>query len=64
MRSYYRKLRQHILSFQDFQSLNECFDMVYNAWNVNDIGNREYYKLMKLMDSVANKGIKCIKIGL
>lgn len=38
--------------------------MVYNAWNVNDIRNREYYKLMKLMDSVANKGIKCIKIGL
>ena len=38
--------------------------MVYNAWNVNDIGNREYYKLMKLMDGVANKGIKCIKIGL
>lgn len=64
MRSYYRKLRQHILSCQDFQSLNECFDMVYNAWNVNDIGTREYYKLMKLMDSVANKGIKCIKIGL
>ena len=64
MRSYYRKLRQHILSCQDFQILNECFDMVYNAWNVNDIGNREYYKLMKLMDSVANKGIKCIKIGL
>lgn len=55
MSSYYRKLRQHILSCQDFQSLNECFDMVYNAWNVNDIGNREYYKLMKLMDSVANK---------
>ena len=64
MRSYYRKLRQHILSCQDFQSLDECFDMVYNAWNVNDIGTREYYKLMKLMDSVANKGIKCIKIGL
>ena len=64
MRSYYRKLRQHILSCQDFQSLNECFDMVYNAWNVNDIRKREYYKLMKLMDSVANKGIKCIKIGL
>lgn len=39
MSSYYRKLRQHILSCQDFQSLNECFDMVYNAWNVNDIEN-------------------------
>lgn len=64
MRSYYRKLRQHILSCQDFQGLDECFDMVYNAWNVNDIGNREYYKLMKLIDSVVNKGIKCIKIGL
>nr|DAT45110.1 MAG TPA: hypothetical protein [Caudoviricetes sp.] len=38
--------------------------MVYNAWNVNDIGNREYYKLMKIIDGVVKKGIKCTKIGL
>lgn len=48
MSGYYRKLRQHILSCYDFQSLNECSGMVYDAWNVNDIGNREYYKLMKI----------------
>lgn len=64
MRSYYRKLRQHILSCYDFQSLNECSGMVYDAWNVNDIGNREYYKLMKIIDGVVKKGIKCTKIGL
>lgn len=38
--------------------------MVYDAWNVNDIGNREYYKLMKIIDSIVIKGIKCTKIGL
>lgn len=64
MSSYYRKLRQHILSCYDFQSLNECSCMVYDAWNVNDIGNREYYKLMKIIDGVVKKGIKCTKIGL
>lgn len=62
MSDYYRKLRQHILSCYDFQSLNECSGMVYDAWNVNDIETREYRKLMELIDSIVQKGVKCMEI--
>ena len=62
MSGYYRKLRQHILSCYDFQSLNECSGMVYDAWNVNDIETREYRKLMELIDGIVQKGVKCMEI--
>lgn len=37
---------------------------VYDAYNVGELTDKEYFKLVKLMDYIVEKGIKCIKIGL
>lgn len=64
MSSYYRKTRQYILSAYSFESLDEISSRVYDAYNVGKLTDKEYDKLVKLMDYIVEKGIKCIKIGL
>ena len=64
MSTYYRKTRQYILSAYSFESLDEISSRVYDAYNVGKLTDKEYDKLVKLMDYIVEKGIKCIKIGL
>lgn len=64
MSSYYRKTRDYILSAYSFESLDEISSNVYDAYNVGKLTDKEYGKLVKLMDYIVEKGIKCIKIGL
>lgn len=64
MSAYYRKIRQSILSAYSFESLDEISSRVYDAYNVGKLTDKEYDKLVKLMDYIVEKGVKCIKIGL
>lgn len=64
MSAYYRKTRQYILSAYSFESLDEISSRVYDAYNVGKLTDEEYDKLVKLMDYIVEKGVKCIKIGL
>lgn len=64
MSTFYRKTRQYILSAYSLESLNEIRLKVDNAYNVGKLTDKEYLKLLKLMDYIVEKGIKCIKIGL
>lgn len=64
MSAYYRKTRQYILSAYSFESLDEISSRVYDAYNVGKFTDKEYDKLVKLMDYIVEKGVKCIKIGL
>ena len=64
MSSYYRKTRDYILSAYSFKSLIEISTKVYDAYRIGQLTDKEYEKLVKLMDYIVEKGIKCIKIGL
>lgn len=64
MSTFYRKTRQYILSAYSFESLDEISSRVYDAYNVGKLTDKEYGKLVKLMDYIVEKGVKCIKIGL
>lgn len=64
MSTYYRKTRQYILSAYSFESLDEISSRVYDAYNVGKLTDKEYDKLVKLMDYIVEKGVKCIKVGL
>mgnify|MGYP001788051767 FL=1 len=64
MSAYYRKIRQYILSAYSFESLDEISSRVYDAYNVGKLTDKEYDKLVKLMDYIVEKGIKCIMVGL
>ena len=64
MSGYYRKTRQYILSAYSFESLDEISSRVYDDYNVGKLTDKEYDKLVKLMDYIVEKGIKCIKVGL
>ena len=64
MSTYYRKTRQYILSAYSFESLNEISSRVYDAYNVGKLTDKEYDKLVKLMDYIVEKGVKCIMVGL
>lgn len=64
MSTFYRKTRQYILSAYSFESLDEISSRVYDAYNVGKLTDKEYDKLVKLMDYIVEKGVKCIKIGL
>lgn len=64
MSDYYRKTRQYILSAYSFESLDEISSRVYDDYNVGKLTDKEYDKLVKLMDYIVEKGIKCIKVGL
>lgn len=64
MSTFYRKTRQYILSAYSLESLNEIRLKVDNAYNVRKLTDKEYGKLIKLMDYIVEKGIKCIMVGL
>lgn len=64
MSTFYRKTRQYILSAYSLESLNEIRLKVDNAYNVGKLTDKEYGKLIKLMDYIIEKGIKCIMVGL
>lgn len=64
MSAFYRKTRKYILSAYSFESLDEISNRVYDAYNVGKLTDKEYDKLVKLMDYIVEKGVKCIKIGL
>ena len=64
MSTFYRKTRQYILSAYSLESLNEIRRKVDNAYNVGKLTDKEYGKLIKLMDYIVEKGIKCIMVGL
>lgn len=64
MSTYYRKTRQYILSAYSFESLGEISSRVYDAYNVGKLTDKEYKKLVKLMDYIVEKGVKCIMVGL
>lgn len=50
MSAFYRKTRKYILSCYDFKSLNMVSGEVYDAYNVGELTDKEYFKLVKLMD--------------
>lgn len=64
MSAFYRKTRNYILSAYSLKSLNEISKKVYDAYCVGKLTDKEYVKLLKLMDYIVEKGIKCIKIGV
>lgn len=64
MSTFYRKTRQYILSAYSLESLNEIRCKVDNAYSVGKLTDKEYGKLIKLMDYIVEKGIKCIMVGL
>lgn len=64
MSAFYRKTRKYILSAYSFKSLIEISNKVYDAYRIGQLTDKEYEKLVKLMDYIVEKGIKCIKIGL
>jgi hypothetical protein len=64
MSTFYRKTRQYILSAYSLESLNGIRLKVDNAYNVGKLTDKEYGKLIKLMDYIVEKGIKCIMVGL
>ena len=64
MSAFYRKTRNYILSAYSFKSLIEISNKVYDAYRIGQLTDKEYEKLVKLMDYIVEKGIKCIKIGL
>lgn len=64
MSTYYRKIRQYILSAYSIESLDEISSRVYDDYNVGKLTDKEYDKLVKLMDYIVEKGVKCIKIWL
>lgn len=64
MSAFYRKTRKYILSAYSFKSLIEISNKVYDAYRIGQLTDKEYEKLLKLMDYIVEKGIKCIKIGL
>lgn len=64
MSTYYRKTRQYILSAYSFESLDEISSRVYDAYNVGKLTDKEYKKLVKLMDYIVEKGVKCIMVGI
>lgn len=64
MSTFYRKTRQYILSAYSFESFNEIRRKVDNAYSVGKLTDKEYGKLIKLMDYIVEKGIKCIIVGL
>lgn len=64
MSAFYRKTREYILSAYSFKSLIEISNKVYEAYRIGKLTDKEYEKLVKLMDYIVEKGIKCIKIGL
>lgn len=64
MSAFYRKSRNYILSAYSFKSLIEISNKVYEVYRVGQLTDKEYEKLVKLMDYIVEKGIKCIKIGL
>lgn len=64
MSAFYRKTRNYILSAYSFKSLIEISNKVYEVYRVGQLTDKEYEKLVKLMDYIVEKGIKCIKIGL
>lgn len=64
MSAFYKKTRNYILSAYSFKSLIEISNKVYEAYRIGKLTDKEYEKLVKLMDYIVEKGIKCIKIGL
>ena len=64
MSAFYRKTREYILSAYSFKSLIEISNKVYDAYRIGQLTDKEYEKLVKLMDYIVEKGIKCIKMGL
>lgn len=64
MSTFYRKTRQYILSAYSLESLNEIRRKVDNAYSVGKLTDKEHGKLIKLMDYIVEKGIKCIMVGL
>ena len=64
MSAFYRKTRKYILSAYSFKSLIEISNKVYDAYRIGQLTDKECEKLVKLMDYIVEKGIKCIKIGL
>ena len=64
MSTFYRKTRQYILSAYSLESLNEIRCKVDNAYSVGKLTDKGYGKLIKLMDYIVEKGIKCIMVGL
>nr|DAX80333.1 MAG TPA: hypothetical protein [Caudoviricetes sp.] len=64
MSTFYRKTRQYILSAYSLESLNEIRRKVDNTYSVGKLTDKEYGKLIKLMDYIVEKGIKCIMVGL
>lgn len=64
MSAFYRKTREYILSAYSFKSLIEISNKVYDAYRIGQLTDKEYEKLVKLVDYIVEKGIKCIKIGL
>ena len=64
MSTFYRKTRQYIFSAYSIESLNEIRRNVDDAYNVGKLTDKEYGKLIKLMDYIVEKGVKCIMVGL
>lgn len=64
MSTFYRKTRQYILSAYNIESLNEIRNKVDNVYSAGKLTDKEYKKLVKLMDYIVEKGVKCIMVGL
>ena len=51
-------------SAYSIESLNEIRRKVDDVYNAGKLTDKEYDKLIKLMDYIVEKGVKCIMVGL
>lgn len=64
MRSYYLKLKKMAYSCVDFQMLTNHKQFIDKAYNDGFITQKEYGKMLKFIDRVVAKGLKCEEMGL
>lgn len=64
METWYKKLKQYILSSYDLSSLTASSQKCGMYYDMGRITKREYRNLMSLIDYIVIKGCKCERIGL
>lgn len=60
----YSELREAILSCSSLLSLCGCRNRIYEKYRIGQLREDEYYQLVKIIDRIVAKGVKCERVGL
>lgn len=60
----YSELKEAILSCSSLQSLCGCRNRIYEKYRIGQLREDEYYQLVKIIDHIVVKGVKCERVGL